>query len=256
MARVAVLHPGDMGAAVGAALRTSGHQVGWLPAGRSPQTRRRAAAEHLDEFDDIAGCDVVLSICPPANARDVATAVAGFTGCYVDANAISPTVAAEVAAIVTAGGADYVDGGIIGSPPRTPGSTRLYLSGDRAGEIAALFSAGPLAARVLDAGPTAASGLKMVYAAWSKISSALLVAIDATADELGLAAALRDEWAQSQPELDERLARARSSAAAKGWRWEAEMREIATTFDAAGEPDGFATAAAELFARYPRPTTD
>ena len=76
-----------------------------------------------------------MSVCPPHAALDIARQVAGFGGVYVDANAISPATAREVAGIVEAGGASYVDGGIIGTPPVAPGFIRLYLSGPRAGEF-------------------------------------------------------------------------------------------------------------------------
>ena len=48
-------------------------------------------------------------------------------------------------------------------------------------------------------------------------------------------------------------ASARRSATAKGWRWEAEMREIAATFAEVGLPSGFGDSAAEIFGRFPRP---
>jgi saccharopine dehydrogenase-like NADP-dependent oxidoreductase len=38
-------------------------------------------------------------------------------------------------------------------------------------------------------------------------------------------------------------------AASKGWRWIAEMEEIAATFAAVGVPDGFHRAAAEVYRR-------
>lgn len=131
MSAVAVLHPGRMGAAVGALLVRAGHEVRWLPEGRGEGSRRRAEAAGLVAADSLDGCDVVLSICPPAFAVQVAKDVAGFAGIYVDANAISPATATEVRGIVEAGGAEYVDGGIVGGPPAGEGDTRLYLSGER-----------------------------------------------------------------------------------------------------------------------------
>ena len=91
-----------------------------------------------------------MSVCPPHAALDIARQVAGFGGVYVDANAISPATAREVAGIVEAGGASYVDGGIIGTPPVAPGFIRLYLSGPRAGEVRDLFDGSPVDARVVD----------------------------------------------------------------------------------------------------------
>ncbi len=67
--------------------------------------------------------DVVLSVCPPHAAIDVAHAVAAekFTGIYVDANAMSRATAEEIGKIVSAPGASFVDGGIIGSPVKQAG---------------------------------------------------------------------------------------------------------------------------------------
>jgi hypothetical protein len=93
----------------------------------------------------------------------------------------------------------------------------------------------------------AASALKMAYAAWTKGSAALLLASEAAAASLGVADELRAEWALSQPRLADRLEEARRSAEAKGWRWTEEMRQIAATFEAAGQPGGFHRGAADVF---------
>jgi 3-hydroxyisobutyrate dehydrogenase-like beta-hydroxyacid dehydrogenase len=245
MSTVGVVHPGEMGAAVGRVLAAAGHEVVWASERRSAASAARAGgfvdAETLGDL--AARCEVVLSICPPDAAVGVARALAGFDGLYVDANAVSPATAAEIAALI---GPGYVDGGIIGSPP--PSGARLYLCGARAAEAAALFDGAALATAVLD-GEFAASALKMVYAAWTKGSAALLLAIEGVATELGVADDLHAEWAHSQPRLEERLGAAQASAASKGWRWSGEMREIAATFAAAGRPDGFHRAAAEVYER-------
>ncbi len=255
MTRIAVLHPGEMGTGIGTVLRASGHEVCWLPAGRGPETAERAAAAGFTPIEDLAGCEIVFSVCPPSAAVDLARRASGFTGVFVDANAISPATAREVAATVSAGGASYVDGGIIGGPPNRSPGTRLYLSGDRAGEVAALVTDPRLAVRVLHDGDpaTAASTLKMCYAGWTKISAALLLAIAQTADATGVAEALRTEWEQSLPDLAGRLTDAERSALAKGWRWAGEMREIAQTFASTDAPAGFGEAAAQLYERYRRP---
>ena len=133
--RVGLLHPGEMGASVGASGRHNGHRVLWVSEGRGDDTRRRAAAAGLEDVSTlaklVAASDVVLSVCPPHAALDVAGAVAvqRFRGLYVDGNAVSPATARSIARVVQAGGATYVDGGIIGPPPVKPGTTRLYLSG-------------------------------------------------------------------------------------------------------------------------------
>ncbi|MGY1623990.1 DUF1932 domain-containing protein [Geodermatophilus sp. SYSU D00965] len=256
MTRIAILHPGQMGAAVGRALVGAGHDVGWLPADRGAGTRRRALEAGLRELPDLGDREVVLSVCPPAAALDTARAVAGFRGVYVDANAISPATAGEVAAVVRDGGATYVDGGIVGPPPARAGSTRLYLSGQHAAAVAEAFRGTPVEAVVLDGGNTAASALKMTYAAWTKITAALLVSVRRAAGDLGVEEALVAEWARSQPDLADRHAAALHAAERKGWRWEEEMRQIARTLAGTGEPAGFAEAAAEQFSRWPRPADD
>ena len=234
-----------MGAAVGALLP----EAWWAPEGRSAETRARAdeaglRAAPLDEL--VEQCDVLLSICPPHAAVEVASSVAGFRGVYCDANAVSPATALRVRDVVS--GATFVDGGIVGGPPREPG-TRLYLSGGAAHEVAALFAATLLEPVVLGEEPGTASALKMCYAGWSKASAALLLAIAEAADRLGVAEALRAEWEHSIPELPAELERAARSADAKGWRWAGEMREIAATLRAVGQPDGFHDAAAQVFER-------
>lgn len=253
---IGLLHPGEMGAVVGRCLTGRGHTVLWASEGRSPATAARAAAAGFKDavtasaVADQAG--VILSVCPPHAAADVAWAVHGFRGLYVDANAISPGTAREVAQMITDSGGRYVDGGIIGAPPTTVGSTRLYLSGPQAEDVRALFAGTALDARVIGGATTAASAVKMAYGAWTKGTAALVLAIREMARENGVEEALLAEWALSQPNLEERSRGSARAATAKGWRWVAEMEEIAATMAAAGLPDGFHLAAAEVFRRFPR----
>ena len=253
---IGLLHPGEMGAAVGRCLTGRGHEVLWASEGRGPDTAARARAAGLADAGTVAGlarrAEVIISVCPPHAALDVAWAVHGFGGLYVDANAISPGTAREVAQMMTESGGRYVDGGIIGSPPARPGTTRLYLSGADAGQMAELFAGTPLDARVISGSATAASAVKMAYAGWTKGSAALLLGLRALAREQGVEDALLAEWELSLPELPGRSQGAAQSALAKGWRWVAEMEEIAATMAAAGLPDGFHQAAAEIFRRSPR----
>ena len=257
---IGLLHPGEMGAAVGQCLVTAGHTVLWASAGRSQDTAARARDAGLTDAGTIEAvasrASVIFSICPPHAARDVATSVRGFTGRYVDANAIAPATASSVADLITAGGGRYVDGGIIGPPPAQPGSTRLYLSGPHADLIQQLFAGSALDARTVEAGPFSASSVKMAYAAWTKGSAALLLTARALAEAEGVSAALLAEWALSGPGLTDRLAGAEQSAVKKGWRWVAEMEEIAATMTAAGLPGGFHEAAAEVYRRYPLPESE
>ena len=198
---VGVLHPGAMGATVARTIAAGGHPVYWCGDGRSDATAERARAAGAEGVATLGGlaerCSVLVSVCPPAAALALAQTVraAGFRGVYVDANAVSPARAAAIADCI---GRGYVDGGIVGPPARQPGTTRLYLSGGEAPAVAALFAAGPLEARLLDAGTTTASALKMCFAAYTKGSSALLLGVRALAEAHGVGAALEDEWALSQ----------------------------------------------------------
>jgi 3-hydroxyisobutyrate dehydrogenase-like beta-hydroxyacid dehydrogenase len=234
-----------MGAALGAALVGNGHEVLWASSGRSDATRARAEAAQLIDvraLDALAAVsEVVISICPPEHAATVASEVraAGFDGVLVDANAIAPETVKAIA--------PTVDGGVIGGPPRVAGTTRLYLSGPRAADVAALFAGSVLDAPVLDDRIGTASALKMAYAAYTKGLAALLIALRATADANGVNQYLLDEWAISQPDLAATSDFAAANGGPKAWRWIAEMEEIAATFAAAGQPDGFHRAAADVY---------
>ena len=255
---IGVLHPGEMGSAVGACLTRRGLTVLWASAGRSPATADRAAAAGLRDVGTASEmssqADVILSVCPPHAALEVARSVAGFRGIYVDANAVSPATTRKVAEIVTAGGASYVDGGIIGAPPRSPGDSRLYLSGLWAEEISHLFTGTPLDARVIGDQIGRASAVKMAYAAWTKGTAALILAIRALARAEAVEQTLLAEWELSQPTLTARSHSAARSATEKGWRWVAEMEEIAATMAAVGLPPGFHQAAAAIYTRVPHAT--
>jgi 3-hydroxyisobutyrate dehydrogenase-like beta-hydroxyacid dehydrogenase len=281
---IGLLHPGEMGAAVAACLTGRGYQVLWVPAGRGPATRARAAAAGLTAAagPDAAGqsadlarrVDIILSVCPPHAALEVARAVAaaGFTGVYLDANAISPGTAHDVQAIVAAAGGRYLDGGIIGSPPvpaqaggeggdaagAGPDGTRLYLAGGSAAgdgdgpaaQVAALFQGTALTPVILrNDNPAGASALKMAYAAWTKGSAALILSVRALARAEGVQDSLLAEWSLSQPGLERRSLGAARSAATKGWRWVGEMEEIAASMNSDGLPGGFHQAAAKVFRR-------
>ena len=243
-----------MGSSLGAALVSVGHRALWVTAGRSAATTRRADGDNLEavgSLDELVGLvDVIVSICPPDNAVEQARSVveAGFSGVYVDANAVAPETAHRIDSAVSPA-ADFVDGGVIGPPARQSGSTRLYLSGNRAAEIAALFDGSVMQACPLEGGPGAASALKMCYAAWTKGSAALLLAVAALARREGLGDVLTREWDLSQPELPEKLQNAALSSASKAWRFSGEMAEIAATFRQADLPDGFHQAAADIYLR-------
>jgi 3-hydroxyisobutyrate dehydrogenase-like beta-hydroxyacid dehydrogenase len=255
MTTIGLLNPGEMGSMVGAAVRSGGARVLWAGEGRSAATRKRASDAGLEDAGSLAAVvkasDVILSVCPPHAAVDVATQVAAlrFGGTFVDGNAVSPATAREIGGIVEKGGATFVDGGIIGPPPVKAGTTRFYVSGAGAERISRLLTAGPLEAPVVPGGPGAASALKMAYASWTKGSSALLLAVCALASAEGVDDSLLREWEISQPALAARSEGAAKSNAKKAWRFVGEMEEIAATFAAAGLPDAFHQGAAEIYRR-------
>lgn len=252
---VALLHPGNMGSTIGAAAATSGARVIWASEGRSKVTQDRARKAGLIDVGSLKNAvqegDVILAVCPPHAAVELAKSVAQlkFSGIYLDANAISRSTAEHVGEIVTTAGASFVDGGIIGPPVTQAGKTRLYLSGNRAAEVAALFAASMLDARPIGDKPGQASVLKNAYAAWTKGGDALLLAIRALAMHEGVDEALITEWGISQPGLESRVIRAAAVAAPKAWRYIGEMKEIAEAFKSAGLPTGFHDAAAEICER-------
>ncbi len=243
-----------MGAAVGACAVKRGHRVLWASAGRSGATVQRARAAGLEDGGSMEqamqGCAVVLSVCPPHGALALARAVAktGFKGIYLDANAVSPETTREVGRIVGAAGAHFVDGGIIGGPPQPDAPTRLYVCGEDGGAIADVFADSPV--RVLPlAGPIgAASALKACYAAWTKGTIALAANIRALAVHEDVDRELVEVWTAQQPDALKRCDQI-SPTARKAWRWVHEMEEIAASFEAAGLPDGFHLASADLYAR-------
>lgn len=247
-----LLHPGAMGASIGAALASRGHRVSWVTEGRSAATVRRASEAGLRPVDTLAeaapDAEVAFSVCPPDAAVTLAREVqaAGFEGTYVDGNAVAPATARQVASIFAD---SYLDGGIIGPPAWREGATRFYLSGPNAADIAALFRSSLVDARPMDERIDAASALKMCYAAFTKGSSALILAVRALAEQSGVTDGLLQEWNISQPGLATRSANTAASTGPKAWRFEGEMREIAATFEAAALPSGFHQAAAEIYGR-------
>jgi len=253
--KLGILHPGNMGISIAASAKASGCQVYWTSEGRSVQTRERAEEHNLNELATLAElcetCSVVVSVCPPHAAEKVAEQVLAcdFRGTYVDANAIAPQQAVRIGEKLAAGGVTFVDGGIVGGPAWEPGKTWLYLSGADANLVADCFSAGPLETTILGDEIGQASALKMCYAAWTKGSTAVLCAIVATADELGVWEDLQRQWERNWPGFPEQTTNRVRRVTAKAWRFAGEMEEISATFDGAGLPGGFHAAAADLYGR-------
>jgi 3-hydroxyisobutyrate dehydrogenase-like beta-hydroxyacid dehydrogenase len=254
---------GAMGAGIGGSLVSAGSRVFSVLADRSPASRARALAQGIEDVDDFgavfARSSIVLSIVPPGVASAVADQAArvamdlGTEGTiFVDCNAISPGRSRQIAATVHAAGMRYVDGGLIGAPPSPGRPTALYLSGEGGDVVADALRTPEIRVEWLGPEPAAAaSALKMSYAAWTKGLNALVLSIRALARAEGVDEALVAEWQRSQPAALAAVDRAPATAG-KAWRWVAEMREIATSFDDAGLPDGAFLSAAEVYRRLER----
>jgi len=150
---------------------------------------------------------------------------------------------------VTEAGVDFVDGGVIGGPAWTPQATWLYLSGKTADEVAAFFAGGPLETEIIGDEIGKASALKMCFAANTKGTAALLCAIVAAAEGMGVRTELEKQWSRHGSDFAKSTLARISRVTAKAWRFSGEMKEIASTLDEAGLPGGFHLAAADIYQR-------
>ena len=252
---VGILHPGQMGVSVAASARQSGCTVIWAGDGRSPATHARAAEHGLTDVGNVAEvcrrAEIILSVCPPHAAEEVAAEVidAGFHGVYLDANAIAPQRAQAIGQRLATTGVSLVDGGIIGGPAWKPNATWLYLSGPQAATVAACFADGLLETEIIGDEIGKASALKMCFAAYTKGSTALLSAVVGAAESLGVMDELMAQWSRGGSSFATDAERRVREVTAKAWRFAGEMEEIAATFDAAGMPGGFHLAAADVYRR-------
>ena len=252
---IGILHPGAMGISIAATAQNTGHTVYWASDGRSPQTQQRAEQHQLQDAGTIANlcalCSVIVSICPPDAAEAIANEVLslGFSGLYLDANAISPQRSIRIGEMAAAAGATFVDGGIIGGPAWQPHSTWLYLSGTAATRAAACFTAGPLETRIIGDEIGKASALKMCFAAYTKGTTALLCAILGAAEAWNVREELANQWSQGGSDFAEQAAERTRRVTAKAWRFAGEMDEIAATFRAVGVPGEFHQGAADIYRR-------
>lgn len=258
MTTLTVLHPGAMGAAIATQASRPGHQVLWVPADRSAATQERARKAGLTACPTLAealdASEVVLSLCPPHAAEDVAVSVArhGFTGLYVEANAISPERMERIANEVRP--ASWIlDGAVIGPPPDDRHTCRLYLAGDGQAVdlLRAVFQGSRVQVEAAGDQLGAASVLKMSFAAFQKAARTLAAVSHALADSHGVSDLLTVE-AQRMPSDFLSNPGALAGVAARAWRWAPEMHEVADTLRASGLPPQMAEAAAAVMGRWER----
>jgi 3-hydroxyisobutyrate dehydrogenase-like beta-hydroxyacid dehydrogenase len=250
-----------LGVAIAKSIVRGGHEVRYVPDGRSTESRIRAESAKLATStltDVVKESDIIVSVCPPKAAQSIASAVASMSygGIYVDANAISPERTRSIAEMVQRAGATFVDGGIVGGPPKDRGECFLYLSGPEADSIASCFSNGLIESEVISDVIGDASALKMCYAAYTKGSTAMLLAITAAAENMGVRGKLFAQWKREGSGLDEAAVNRARIVTRKAWRWIDEMEEIANTFDSANLPEGFHRSAADIYRRIESLRTD
>ncbi len=254
---VALLSPGDMGHSVGAVLTEHGLRVITCLEGRSDRTRALAAETGIEDVTSyaelVSQAQIVLSIVVPAQAVSLAERVAeavrqaGATSVtYADCNAIAPQTARQIEQIVTGAGAQFVDAGIIGSPPGRGGRNRFYISGEHTAAMLALNNYG-LDVVDLQGSAGQASGLKMCYAALTKGLTALCTELLVAAEALGISEPLAEEFRESQGAMLARMERGVPGMLPKAHRWIGEMEEIASTFGALGLTPDMLHGAAQMY---------
>ena len=253
---VAILSPGDMGHTVGRVLVEHGLRVITCLKGRSQRTQVLAGdagildVSTLQKLVDEA--DIILSILVPSQAISVAERVSKAiiktqtTTLYADCNAISPKTTCRISEIVTNAGANYLDGSIIGPPPRSKGLTRFYVSGPGLDLFIKLNQFG-LDIRPLGDEIGRASAIKMCYAALTKGLSALCIELLTASKLLEISEPLASEFQLSQPSLYKRMEQTIPGLPSKSRRWVGEMKEIAATFAEVGLTPKILDGAADMF---------
>ena len=244
-----------MGSAIGARLRDGGARVVVALEGRSERTRSFASGAGLEDVGGLATllaeADVVLSIVPPAESARAVDAIVASAGSYrplvADLNAIAPATARELASTLARAGLDLVDGSISGPPPSRAGTTRIYLSGSRADEVAALPLDG--VDRVIVGSEVGlASAVKMSTASVYKGRVAVLAQALRAAHANGVLGPVLDDLVETGLVDRERTAETLARASAKAWRYVDEMRQIAATQASVGLPPELFEAFAVVYA--------
>lgn len=253
---VGILSPGDMGQAVAIRLRESGFEIHTALKDRSARTRALAAQAGIDDCGDVDAlvghCDAILSILDPGAAMATAQAVAGAivrTGArplFADCNAVAPATKQAMDAALREAGGSFVDGAIIGPPPRGKGAIRLYVSGPHAEALLPLAH-DTISVRVVSDRIGDAAAVKMCYGAVTKGAIALLTEMLIVARRLGVAETLDAELAGSQAAIREWILRNLTNMPPKAYRWVPETSEIAATFAQAGLTPRIMQGAADMY---------
>lgn len=252
---VGVLSPGDMGSAVGAALKSDGLRVITALDGRSERTRELAEKGGIENVgtvgDVVRESDLILSILVPSQAEALAAEVAeaitktGNPVAFADCNAVSPETGKRMAKVVDDAGGRFIDAGIIGGPPRGGAPPRFYASGPHEAVLGELDGRG-ITVPMMGGEVGRASAIKMCYASVTKGTAALYTAALVAAESLGTYDELISEMESSQPETLEHMQRV-STLSDRAFRWIGEMYEIASTFSDASVTPKLHEGSADIF---------
>jgi 3-hydroxyisobutyrate dehydrogenase-like beta-hydroxyacid dehydrogenase len=254
---IGIISPGAMGQALGTVLVQHGLRVLTNLHGRSPRTVALARQAGITDVGDdetlVREADMLLSVLVPAQAHAFAERIAvamcatGSTPLFADCNAISPRTVRAIKRLLREVGAEVVDVGIIGAPPRAGrAETCLYASGPGAEQLAILGEYG-LDVRIIGLQVGQASGLKMCYASLTKGLTALATQALVAGEVLGLSETLIGELRESQAGLFAWFERQVPRMPPKAYRWVGEMEEIARTFADLGLPAQMLEGAAALY---------
>ncbi len=253
---IAILSPGEMGHAIGSSLINQGFNVTTFLKDRSPRTQQLSNLAGINDIKDfnimVTEADLILSILAPSNALDVAGRVAsaleetGHQTIFVDCNAVSPETATKLDSMICDTGSKFIDASIVGSPPGKGTPPRIYVSG-RQSDLMKSLDGPNMTVISLGNSVGQASGLKMCYAALTKGTSALHIALLAAAETMGLSEELKKELVFSQSEIYRNMERQLPSIPMNAGRWVGEMEEISRTFERVGIPGNFHLGAAGIF---------
>ena len=238
MNRITLMSPGEMGSPIAEQIQNSGIDVISPLKNRSKQTRDRAKKYGIIDSDNLENSifesDLVISILVPDAAKDLAIQVSKFSKklnkeiYFADLNAVSPETVQSMKDILSDSKVKFIDGGIIGAPPKGNNIPRVYVSGKHSAYFTKLDGLGM---KVMDMSGDigSASAMKMAYASITKGYSSLLIAAITLSIRTNNFHHLMNELEFSQSNVFKDLNNLKSIPS-KAHRWIGEMEEISKTF--------------------------
>ena len=147
---------------------------------------------------------------------------------------------------VEGAGGRFLDGGIIGPPPRGSAKTNLYVSGPGAADLKA-FAGPQLNVQAVSERLADASALKMCYGGLNKGTQALWLEILVAARRLGVDELLEAQLRASRSDLLDFALSQFPILPPKAYRWVPEMLEISKTLGSAGITPKVFQGAADIY---------